>query len=92
VYEGIEDGPLDTWLDCFSMKPKKRILVKRAKSEIQLAWEAWAGSDRSDLRMLEFFQWLRRHRPYFLTFRCKYDPWQSVHGWLIQHEDARTAA
>ena len=92
VYEGIGDDPLDAWLDCYPMKPKKRILVKRAKSEIQLAWETWGGSDRSELRMFEFFQWLQRHRPYFLTFRCKGDPWQCIHSWLIQHEDARTAA
>ena len=86
VFEGAEDDPLTAMWDCYSFKPKKRILVKDARAEIQLAWETWAGSDRSDLRMLEFFQWLQRHRPYFLTFRCKHDPWQSVHSWLTQHE------
>ena len=86
MYEGSENDPLNAWEDCFSKKPKKRILVKKAKSEIQRAWELWEGDKASNLSMLTFFGWLTRHRPYFLTFRGKGDTWQTVHSWLIQHE------
>lgn len=86
MYEGSEDDPLNAWEDCFEKKPKKRILVKKAKSEIQRAWELWEGDKTSDLSMFTFFGWLTRYRPYFLTYRGRGDPWQTVHCWLIQHE------
>jgi hypothetical protein len=41
VYEGLKDDPLSAWEDCYTKKPKKRILVKKAKTEIQKAWEGW---------------------------------------------------
>jgi len=81
------DVPLEAWIDCYEMKPKKRILVKEAKSEVQRAWRLWNGGKTGNIAMLEFFGWLQRHRPLFLTFRCKGDPWQTVHSWLIQYED-----
>lgn len=86
MYEGAEDDPLNAWEDCYSKKPKKRILAKKAKAEIQRAWGLWEGDKSSDLSMLIFFGWLSRHRPYFLTFRGEGDPWQTVHGWLNQYE------
>ncbi len=83
---GPKDDPLTSWQDCYSMQPKKRILVKKAKAEIQRAWELWEGDKSGNLSMFTFFGWLSRFRPYFLTFRSKRDPWQKVHSWLIQYE------
>jgi hypothetical protein len=68
------------------MKPRSRIKVSDAKSEIQRAWTLWDGDKKSDVAMFIFFVWLQRHRPYFLTFRTRGDPWQRVHSWLLQHE------
>jgi hypothetical protein len=81
--------PLVAWGDCYSMKPKKRILVERAKAEIQRAWALWDGDKSSKASMLVFYGWLWRFRPYFLTFRGGGDPWQTVHSWLLQYEDGR---
>jgi hypothetical protein len=78
--------PLVAWEDCYSMTPKRRILVVRAKAEVQHAWALWDGDKGSPASMLLFYGWLRRFRPYFLTFRGKGDPWQTVHSWLLQHE------
>ena len=89
MYEGVEDDPLNAWEDCYSKKPKKRILAKKAKTEILRAWELWEEDKSSDPSMLIFFGWLSRHRPYFLTFRCRGDPWQTVHSWLIQYEGGK---
>lgn len=86
MYEGAEDDPLTAWKDCYVTRPKKRILVKDAKKEIQRAWWLWEGNKTSGESMFAFFGWLTRHRPYFLTFRSKGDPWQKVHSWLIQYE------
>jgi hypothetical protein len=78
--------PLTAWKDCYEMKPRSRIKVSDAKSEIQRAWTLWDGDKKSDVAMFIFFGWLQRHRPYFLTFRTRGDPWQRVHSWLLQHE------
>ena len=86
IVESPEGDPLIAWQDCYSMQPKKRILLKDAKSEIQRAWTLWDGDKTTDNAMSVFFGWLSRHRPYFLTFRSKEDPWQKVHGWLIEYE------
>ncbi|MCZ6613011.1 MAG: hypothetical protein O6941_10285 [Planctomycetota bacterium] len=87
MYPNPLNDPLDAFYDCFELKPKRRILRKDAKYEIQRAWTSWQG-DKSNgsISMFLFFGWLQRNRPYFLTFRCKYDRWQSVHGWLEQYE------
>lgn len=86
MYEGAKDDSLNAWEDCYSKKPKKRILVNKAKAEIQRAWELWEGDKSSDHSMFMFYGWLSRYRPYFLTFRGKGDPWQTVHSWLLQYE------
>ena len=86
MYEGAEDDPINAWRDCYHKEPKKRIQVKKAKTEIQRAWELWEEDKSDGLSMFVFFGWLARYRPYFLTFRGKGDPWQTVHSWLIQHE------
>jgi hypothetical protein len=86
MVEGPKDDPLTAWQDCYSMQPKKRILVRDAKSEIQRAWAIWDGDKTTENSIFVFFGWLSRHRPYFLTFRGKGDPWQKVHSWLIQYE------
>jgi len=86
--------PLDAWMDCYSMKPKRRISIKRAKAEVQRAWRRWDGDKSGTGAGLIFFGWLRRYRPYFLTFRAKGDPWQTVHSWLSSAEaedSARTS-
>ena len=89
MYEMSEDDPVAAWEDCFEKKPKKRILVKNARAEIQRAWELWEGDKSNNLSMFTFFAWLTRHRPYFLTFRVKGDPWRTVHSWLLQHESQK---
>jgi len=61
-------------------------LVKKEKYEIQRAWSRWEGDKSNNFPMFTFFAWLQKHRPYFLTFRNKGDPWQRVHSWLIQYE------
>lgn len=86
---GPYDNPLRAWQDCYEMKPKKRILIRNAKTEIQRAWSNWSGDKGSDQAMFLFFSWLGQHRPYFLTFRCSNDRWQRVHNWLIQFERAQ---
>jgi hypothetical protein len=86
MYDAAEDDPLTAWEDCYEKKPKKRILVRKAKAEIQRAWGLWEEDKSSEISMLAFYGWLTRYRPYFLTFRVKGDPWQTVHSWLIQYE------
>ena len=86
MYEGAEDDPINAWEDCYHKEPKKRIPVKKAKAEIQRAWELWEGDKADDLSMFMFFGWLERYRPYFLTFSSNGGPWQTVHSWLIQYE------
>jgi hypothetical protein len=77
---------LDSWRDCFSEQPKHRIKVSDAKREIQRVWSMWDGDKGAVMAMFLFFGWLQRYRPYFLTFREKYDPWQTVHSWLLEAE------
>ncbi len=86
MIEGDINDSLAAWDDCYSKKPKKRILKNKAKAEIQRAWSIWDGDKNNNMAMFSFFAWLTRHRPYFLTFRCKGDPWQTVHSWLLQYE------
>ena len=86
MYEENTNDPIDAWIDCYQYKPKKRILVKKAKSEIQREWRLWKGDKSNDMSMFLFFGWLKKHRPYFLTFRSKSSPWQTVHTWLRQYE------
>jgi hypothetical protein len=86
MYERAEEDALTAWEDCYEKRIKKRILIKKAKNEIQRAWELWEEDKSSSESMFAFFCWLTRYRPYFLTFRCSGDPWQTVHAWLIQYE------
>lgn len=87
MFESTADDALAAWHDCYSMAPKHRIKKDQAKAEIQRAWAMWDG-DKSDLEsaMFIFFGWANQFRPYFLTFRCKGDPWQTVHSWLLHAE------
>jgi hypothetical protein len=82
---------LDRLRDCYILTPKRRIKKADAKEEIQRAWDMWEGDKSSVEPMFLFFLWLQRFRPYFLTFRDQGDPWQTVHSWLIQHEDRKKA-
>lgn len=86
MIEGSTTDPLAAWEDCYSTTPKKRILVTSAKAEIQRSWENWDGDKMGELSMFMFYGWLSRFRPYFLTFRSKGDPWQTVHSWLLRYE------
>lgn len=86
MVEDATNDPLVAWQDCYSMTPKKRILVQKAKAEVQRAWALWDGNKSTDSCMFMFYWWLWRFRPYFLTFRGKGDPWQTVHSWLLQYE------
>lgn len=81
---GPTNDPLDIWMDCYKMKPKNRIKVAEAKHEIQRAWVMWDGDKDASGAKLIFFGWLRRMRPYFLTFRGREDPWQRVNRWLSE--------
>jgi len=89
MYEGAKEDPLNAWEDCYEKTPKKRIMVKKAQAEIQRTWELWEEDKSRDHSMLVFFGWLSKYRPYFLTFRGKGDPWQTVHCWLIQYEEEK---
>lgn len=80
---------LSAWIDCFEMKPKRRISIKKAKSEVQRAWTNWNGDKTCDQAMFVFFNWLQLYRPYFLTFRSKSSEWQQVHSWLVQYENCK---
>ena len=84
MFEAPTNDVFGAMWDCFELIPKKRITIKKAKAEIQRAWELWDGKKHSSTAGLLFFGWLQRYRPYFLTFRCKGDRWQTVHSWLIQ--------
>lgn len=86
MIEGLADDPLEAWWDCYKTTPKRRIRVREAESEIQRAWAMWEGDKTGIASKLIFFGWLTRFRPYFLTFRCRGDPWQTVHAWLLQYE------
>ena len=88
MVKGPTVDPLDAWIDCYEMKPKRRIKVDEARCEIQRAWARWNGDKDASESMFMFFGWLQRFRPYFLTFRSHGDPWQRVHGWLLQYERA----
>lgn len=89
--EDGRDDPVQALFDCYEMTPKKRILVARAKVEIQRAWDLWSGDKTNEVTsMFEFYFWLGRYRPYFLTFRHKGDRWQTIHAWLIQHTHRAT--
>ena len=92
MFENPIVDPLDAWIDCYGMKPKRRIKVDEARPEIQRAWAMWDGDKDASGSMLMFFGWLQRFRPYFLTFRSRGDPWQKVHVWLLQYERAKQAA
>ena len=87
MHESLEEDPLAAWEDCYVKKIKKRISVKNAKAEIQRAWEIWEENKNRNEAKFIFYGWLTRYRPYFLTFHCKGDPWQTVHGWLNQYEN-----
>lgn len=62
----------------------------RAKNLIVLEWDRWAlthvhaDSAGSGSDGLMFFGYLQRERPHLLAFSSKGDPWQTVHGWLLQ--------
>lgn len=88
MVEGPTNDPVAALFDCYDMRPKGRIKIREAEREIQRAWVMWNGDKESREAMHKFFAWLGRYRPYFLTFRTKYDPWQRVHSWLIQFERA----
>jgi hypothetical protein len=86
MHEGHDEDPLEAWEDCYVKQIKKRILIKKAKSEIQRAWSLWEKDKNDSETMFSFFCWMTRYRPYFVTFRCQGDPWQTVHGWLNEYE------
>jgi hypothetical protein len=86
MWHGPISDSLAAWEDCFLKTPKKRIIKEKAKAEIQKAWENWDGDKSREVNMMVFFNWLRKFRPYFLTFRCSGDPWQTIQCWLIQYE------
>lgn len=84
--KGPSTEPLDVWIDCYEMKPKRRIKKEQAKDEIQRAWSLWNEDKDGREAMFAFFGWLQRYRPYFLTFAHRGDRWQIVRSWLTQVE------
>jgi hypothetical protein len=90
MMEGDKIDLLDTWADCFHTQPKRRMRVQEAKIEVQRAWALWDGDKKETMAMLMFFAWLQRHRPLFVTFRSKGDPWQDVHSWLLEYDRANS--
>ena len=91
MIDGSTFDQLDSWTDCFIQQPKHRIKASDARNEIQRAWNMWEGDKSETMAMMSFFTWLQRYRPYFLTFREKYDPWQTVHSWLMEVERGQRA-
>lgn len=91
MYPGRPSDPIDALHDCYVLKPKRRIRVKQARYEVQRAWSICHRGESGSAEMFCFFGWLQRHRPYFVTFRCRGDPWQTVHCWLIQYEEGKGA-
>lgn len=88
MVESVYCDPLGAWQDCYLMRPRKRILVKQAKVEIQRAWKNWDGDKTGENPVLfRFFPWLEQYRPYFLTFRSKGDLYQRVSWWVTEYED-----
>jgi hypothetical protein len=86
MVEGDQVDILEVWRDCYKMEPKQRIRVRDAKKEIQRAWILGTEDKNAKMAKLIFFFWLQRNRPYFLTFRCSGDPWQTVHSWIIESD------
>jgi len=86
MVQGDQVDILEVWRDCYKMEPKHRIKVRDAKKEIQRAWDLWNEDKDATMTKLMFFFWLQRNRPYFLTFRCSGDPWQTVHSWILESD------
>jgi hypothetical protein len=54
-------------------------------------WEKWAAKHVSSARKasgedgMTFYQYLLKEQPELLNFKTEGgDPWQTVHGWLLQ--------
>ena len=89
MYPGESSDPLDAFDDCFQRNPKWRIRVDQARDEIRRAWSMWDGDRSESGSKVFFFGWLRKHRPYFLTFQCGGDQWQKVQSWLSEHQSSQ---
>jgi hypothetical protein len=85
------DDPLVAWIDCYDVKPKKRILKDVAKAEVQRAWRDWDGDKSAAHAKPMFYSWLCRNRPYFLTYRKSGDRWQDILSWILQWENRAAA-
>ena len=63
-----------------------RLLQKDAKRMILEEWEKRADTGCTSNDMYSFFGDIHSSMPELLSFKCKVDPWQRMHGWLIEHE------
>ena len=66
--------------------------VAEAEQLIVAEWRAWSKQrgSYSGTDMLIFFNWLKKDRSHLLSFRCRGDQWQRVHGWLQSDEDIQS--
>ena len=85
MFERKEEDPLSAWEDCYTKKIKKRILVKKAKSEIQRAWELWEEDKSNSESMFVFFCLLPVLviKKIFCHTRLFYKKIPSVHSGII---------
>ncbi len=68
------------------------LTVAKAEKLIIVEWREWSKrrGSYSDRDMLMFFSWLQKNKKDLLSFRCDYDKWQKVHGWLQSDEDIQS--
>ena len=67
--------------------------VAEAERKIISEWRTWSSQRGayalSDIRTF-YFEWLVPNRPDLLEFKCKYDRWQRVKGWLQNDESIQS--
>ena len=64
--------------------------IEDVKLSVIREWDAWAAAnlrpdeEASGTHGLAFFYYLTSERPDLLKFKTRGDPWQTIHGWLLQ--------
>ncbi len=64
--------------------------IEDVKLSVIREWDVWAAANlRPDQEAsgdygLAFYVYLTSERPDLLKFKTHVDPWQTIHGWLLQ--------
>src|SRR3989442_8008766 len=77
----------------FTKRRLQMLNIAEAEKLIVAEWREWSNQhgSYSTIAMQKFYwEWLPKHKPKLLSFRCKGDKWQIVHGWLQRHEDSQS--